>query len=137
MAITSTVTYDDEIYELKIKNKKAIGEFQAIGRLHGMNDIFNALCSVSKSAFLLFNDLKETRDYRNNLCYIDTSGYTNSQRTLYQKRIKELKDANIIKKAKTIDLKHPVKKGSFMINPHFIKCVYDPEGSEANWDILT
>lgn len=136
MAEQKVIVYDDEIFEGRKKYKKNIGDFQAIGRLGGMDDIFKRLRKVSKSAFDLFDDLKDTRDYRNNLCFLDSSKLTNSQKTMRQSRIKELRNAGLILKAKTIDKLQPVKKGTYMINPNLIKCTYDPEGSIKMWKYL-
>jgi len=99
-------------------------------------DIFKRLCTVSKPAFELFDSLKDTRDPYTNICYLPVKGLSRSQLTMFRSRIKELKDAGIIRKAQTIDRRKPIKKGSYMLNPELLKCAYDPEGSEATWNLL-
>lgn len=136
MAAKNTIVYDNEILEVRNKPKKSIGHFQAIGRLGGMNDIFKKLRLVSKPAFELFDDLKDTRDYKNNICFLDIADLSTSKLKMHRSRIKELKDAGIIRKAKTVDKRSPVKKGSFMINPALIKCTYDIDGTQAMWELL-
>lgn len=136
MAEQSRIIYDDEQVTFDVKRKKDIGPFQAIGRLDGMNDIFKRLRKVSKAAYDLFDDLKDTRDYKTNLCYLSTSGMTSSKRKMRTSRIKELRDAGLILKAKTVNKLEPIKKGSYLLNPFLLKCTYDPEGAEAMWVFL-
>ena len=134
----------DEEIVTRVQKKKSLGNFQAIGRINNMydksnetTDIFKQLRKVSKPAFELFDDLKENRNPHNNLCFIDTSKLTKSQLVMHTSRLKELKQVGLIKKAKTIDLRDPVKKGSFMINPGCLRPnVNNYEELEAMWRLL-
>lgn len=143
MTKQNAIVYDDEIAEVRKKRKVDFGEFQAIGRVTSMydkqpvkSDIFKRLRQVNKSAFDLFDDLKDTRNPYTNMCHIPINNMSASQLKMFRSRIKELKDVDIIRKARTIDEREPIPKNSYMINPHLIKCVSNPEGSIDTWNLL-
>ena len=142
MANQRVIVYDDELIECRQKRKTKCANFQAIGWITTMNynndktDIFKQLRKVSKSAYDLFDDLKDTRNPNNNICRLDTSHLNTSQLKMFRSRIKELKDVHLIKKAKTTNKCDPVQKGSYMINPTFIQCPYDQVTVKAIWNLL-
>ena len=134
---------DDECLKISIKPKKSLGSFQAIGRITSMyskkpepTDIFDLLNKVSKTAYDLFNQIKNNRDPENNIAFLPIKELTKSQSVMQNKRLKELKDQGIIKKAKTIDKTKPIKKGSYMINPGLIMCPANQDAAEAVWNLL-
>ena len=127
----------------RIQTRKLLNnKFQAIGEINSMyenkkeDDIFRRLRKVSKPAYELFDDLKEARNPVTNIAFIDIPDLTVSQKTMRSARLKELKNQGIIKKAKTFDLRDPIKKGSYMINPKLIMCPADQEAAEAVWGLL-
>lgn len=99
-------------------------------------DIFDALNSVSKSAYSVFNDIKNNRTWWNNTAHVDMKGMTVSQKVMLRDRLKELKNADIIRKARSISELDNIKKGSFMINPHLLKCNEHQKTAIATWELL-
>ena len=144
MSEERAIVYDDEIIEMtrKKKPKSNINNFQAIGWITNMQhnnnstDIFKQLRKVSKSAYNLFDDLKDTRNPENNVCRIDVSELSASQLKMYRTRIKELIKAGIIKKAVTMKKTNKIKKGSFMLNPNFIKNFEHQDFLLEYWEFL-
>ena len=123
--------------------KERLGPFQAIGRINSMfskkvevTDIFDILDKVSKSAYSLFNQIKNNRNPTTNIACLPKESLSKSQRVMYNKRLKELKNFNLIKKAVTIDKREPIKKNSFMINPRLIKCPDNQDKALSMWEIL-
>lgn len=140
-----SISYNSEYLDINFKPKSIktnLYPFQAIGRINSMknnnekNDIFKHLRKVNKAAFDLFDDLKDNRDPVSNICIIDTTKMTISQKRMFQSRIRELKKANIIRKVKKVCGILLVTKNSFMLNPYLIKCPKNVEGTETIWNLL-
>lgn len=100
------------------------------------NDLISRLTQISKSALLVFNELKNHHDPYNMFCYPPDTPMTKSQLTMYQVRIKELKDAGIVRKVKGIVKARHRNPGKYMINPYLVICSHDVEGTQRDWDDL-
>ncbi len=141
---TNGTTIEGTQFKISEMPKSSLGAFQAIGRINHMGtkhkpektDIFDALNNVSKSAYSVFNDIKNNRIWWNNTAHVDMVGMTASQKVMLRDRLKELKNADIIRKARTISELDKIRKGSFMINPHLLKCGAHQETAKAIWNLL-
>jgi len=125
--------------------KYDFGIFQAIGGVNNVynttkkpvsTDIFTRISRMSKSAILLFEELKNNRYPENNLCTYALDNPTRSQQVMFNKYIAEMKKQDIIVKAITLNALKPVPKNTYMFNPHLIKC-YEQQEAELTWKILT
>jgi len=134
----------DELIKKHKFFKEDFGKFQPIGALDNMHtlandpaptDIFGLLRNVSKSAYVLFDDLKRHRDPKNNLATYALKRPTKSQTVVFNRCLRELKEQLIIITAKTTDMANPIPKNTYLINPALLKC-REITATEAMWDIL-
>lgn len=134
----------DELLKKHKFIKEDFGKFQPIGALDNMytlardpspTDIFGLLRNVSKSAYVLFDDIKRHRNPTNNLATYVPSRQTKSQVVMFNKHLRELKEQHILIVAKTTDVTKPVPKHTYLINPVLLKCS-EVTAAEAMWDAL-
>ena len=83
-------------------------------------DILHQLIKISKSAFILFVNLKDNRDKDTNICKVNPTVLSASKLKMFRNRLRELKKAGLIKK---------VKANIFIINPNYVKCI-----KEYTWE---
>ena len=141
---TNGTTIEGRNFRISELSEGDLGEFQAIGRINHMGtkheqeklDIFDALNKVSKSAYSVFNDIKNNRTWYTNIAFVSMEDMTESQKVMLRSRLKELRDADIIRKARTTNERYKVKRGSYMINPYLLKCYRHQEEVEAVWRLL-
>jgi len=116
--------------------------FSMIGRLRTMNytknsdpDIFDKMAKMSKSAIILFNELKLVLNPSTNFATYSTEGMTRSEKTMFARYIKELKEEDLVVEARTADITDPVPPSTYMINPYMVKCIKYERAKEV-WAIL-
>lgn len=136
---------DDEALKKVKAPKYSLGRFSAIGEINNMytpinkrlkTDIFDLIEQLSKSAYALFNALKNRRDPYTNLCVYSLDQPTKSQQVMFGRNLAELRTKGIVVKAKTINLLKPVQPHTYMINPYLLKAL-EKEEAEATWLMLT
>ncbi len=105
------------------------GPFQAVSVLTTSSnqlftdlDIFDRLALVSKPAMRLFIELKKERDFKSSLVIYNPGCATKSAKVLFSRRLSELKRQNIVKKIPISNDYVKVRKHTYMLNPHLIKC---------------
>lgn len=130
-----------------VRNRKYRREnyspFSMIGVIRDMRnrdrepiDIFEILEKVSKKAFSVFNEVKLNRDPATNMCHFPINHLPRSAQVSIRTALGELYKAEILRKAKTINLLNPLPRQTYMINPYMIKC-WDYEEAKEIWKLLT
>jgi predicted MPP superfamily phosphohydrolase len=124
--------YPDPNYEYSIKTKKKFREdyrpFTMVGKTRNKKtrkefmDIFDRLISVSKAAELVFNEIRLNTDPETGIAVMsDWQKYNNSQRSALNKKLTELRNADLVLKLRPVKtLMIPLEKNSYMINPHLL-----------------
>ena len=96
-------------------------------------DIFDRLAVISKSATILFNDIKLKSDPKLGIAVMEVfENYDKVKMRSTYKRLSELRKIDLIQKIKKVRIKDPniqdldtltipTEKHSYMINPHLLK----------------
>lgn len=136
-----TVFYVPENSNIRIGKASSLNKFQPIGKISNKyikelsTDIFGLLRKVTKTAYDLFDDLKQERDPETNIAYLPFVSKTTVLQRKRNRYLQELKELNIVKKLKVTPLSPVVQKSTYMINPNLIMCFNQTEAI-ALWNIL-
>lgn len=86
-------------------------------------DLFDKLARVSKSTFILFNELKKNSDPDFNMAHVIFNSLTERQAAVLHKQLMVLCKAGIITKVRNSLPGVPqFTKQTYMINPYDLKC---------------
>jgi hypothetical protein len=150
--INQEVTYNSSTSEVVIrkKSRKIKGRFSPISPINNEGrkyknmsaDIFDLLDMCSKHAFSVFNNLKFHRSEETNISrYVPKTDLNKTERESLTRRVRELKDAGLIRSVKkTLNSLDKDKQYTFkdprrvwIINPNMLMCT-DHEEADHLWD---
>ena len=100
------------------------------------DDLLDVLDKVSKAAFSLFVKLKLQTHRATNLCHYPIEHYTKLETTSHNKKLKQLIDAGLVKRMKTLELKTPIKPHTLLLNPYLIKPPKRTAEVQSWWNLI-
>lgn len=124
--------YSDPDYEYIIKAKRkykeTYGRYSMVGKLRHKNtrkvymDLFDRLCTVSKSAIIIFNEIKANLDPEIGIAVMaEWKDLDASQRRANNRRLAELKEIDLVLKVRHVKgIVIPPAKYSYMVNPYLM-----------------